>query len=365
MIFIMVRLWPRIYCKVDPKTQRGFVVPRIVRPGETLSSTQYERRAGGKGANQAVAIAKAGAKVSLSACIGQDGTWIMRILKDAGVNTEEVSKSESVRYMNIGTLTKLNWLLYYVGTYRTRCNPSHSWRRELYSWVWDCLPLSQSIHVSFVVLYRGANYVQRPVESMTNTPFTHCLLQNEIPLVITTSILSHAKAANLTTIFNPSPILSDQEIYKFPWKAVDWLVVNEGEARALVNAFSETLLPLTSHPSTHSSEGAQTDIPLVSLITQLRSTVKVFDTVNFVCTLGAAGVTIFFASGNTIDIPALNVSGSVVDTTGAGDCFTGYFVAGLMECGSKNSDLKDEEVERIATMAVKVCCIPHFFFITL
>ena len=32
----------------------------------------------------------------------------MRILKDAGVNTEEVSRSESVRYMNIGTLTKLN-----------------------------------------------------------------------------------------------------------------------------------------------------------------------------------------------------------------------------------------------------------------
>ena len=148
MIFIMVRLWPRIYCKVDPKTQRGFVVPRIVRPGETLSSTQYERRAGGKGANQAVAIAKAGAKVSLSACIGQDGTWIMRILKDAGVNTEEVSKSESVRYMNIGTLTKLNWLLYYVGTYRTRCNPSHSWRRELYSWVW--LPPTISINSRFI-----------------------------------------------------------------------------------------------------------------------------------------------------------------------------------------------------------------------
>lgn len=55
----------------------NYIVPNIVHPGQTLSSTKYERRAGGKGANQAVAIAKAGGTVSLCGAIASDGTWML------------------------------------------------------------------------------------------------------------------------------------------------------------------------------------------------------------------------------------------------------------------------------------------------
>lgn len=61
-----------------------------MRPGETLSSTQFERRAGGKGANQAVAIAQAGAHVTLIGAIGIDGDWLLRDLASLGVDTTKV-----------------------------------------------------------------------------------------------------------------------------------------------------------------------------------------------------------------------------------------------------------------------------------
>ena len=63
---------------------------QIVRPGETISSTHFERRPGGKGANQAVAIAKALAgsargKVDLQCCVGEDGRWVINQLEELGV----------------------------------------------------------------------------------------------------------------------------------------------------------------------------------------------------------------------------------------------------------------------------------------
>ena len=59
-----------------------------MRPGETISSTKFERRPGGKGANQAVAIAKAlgaSGKVDIECCIGEDGRWLLRELEETGV----------------------------------------------------------------------------------------------------------------------------------------------------------------------------------------------------------------------------------------------------------------------------------------
>jgi len=64
------------------------VVKEIVRPGETVSSSHFERRPGGKGANQAVAIAQAlgtSGKVDLECCVGEDGRWLLRELEKMGV----------------------------------------------------------------------------------------------------------------------------------------------------------------------------------------------------------------------------------------------------------------------------------------
>lgn len=63
-----------------------FHLPHIVRPGETISSTSLTRGAGGKGANQALAAARAGGDVVLEGYIGEDGTWVREMLKENGVD---------------------------------------------------------------------------------------------------------------------------------------------------------------------------------------------------------------------------------------------------------------------------------------
>ena len=66
-------------------------VQDVVRPGQTISSTNFERRGGGKGANQAAAVARAGGAVSLVGAVGEDGTWLVRDLEGYGVSTANVS----------------------------------------------------------------------------------------------------------------------------------------------------------------------------------------------------------------------------------------------------------------------------------
>lgn len=61
-----------------------------MRPGETISSHGLSKRAGGKGANQAVAVAKAGASADLVGAVGEDGAWVKELLRESGVNVEGV-----------------------------------------------------------------------------------------------------------------------------------------------------------------------------------------------------------------------------------------------------------------------------------
>ena len=68
-----------------------FHLPHIVQPGETISSTRYTKRAGGKGANQACAVAKAGVSVDMDGCIGEDGGWVRDLLGRDGVGTSRLN----------------------------------------------------------------------------------------------------------------------------------------------------------------------------------------------------------------------------------------------------------------------------------
>lgn len=72
----------------------NLAVKDIVRPGETISSESLVKRPGGKGANQAGALARAGAVVDLVGAVGQDGLWVRDELKDTGVNVEGISIAE-------------------------------------------------------------------------------------------------------------------------------------------------------------------------------------------------------------------------------------------------------------------------------
>ena len=64
------------------------IVAHIVRPGETLASHGHESRVGGKGANQAVAVARAGGRVQFYGAVGQDGGWIRERMSGYGVGGE-------------------------------------------------------------------------------------------------------------------------------------------------------------------------------------------------------------------------------------------------------------------------------------
>lgn len=69
-------------------------VPHMPAPGETLPVTGYERFLGGKGANQSIAIAKAGGNVRHIGAVGTDGGWALEKLQGAGVGTDHVAKTE-------------------------------------------------------------------------------------------------------------------------------------------------------------------------------------------------------------------------------------------------------------------------------
>jgi ribokinase len=75
-----------------------FRVDRLPRPGETVAGGRYQRHGGGKGANQAVAAARAGANVRFVGAVGDDelGTEALSELEQEGVEVAQVVRLDSV-----------------------------------------------------------------------------------------------------------------------------------------------------------------------------------------------------------------------------------------------------------------------------
>ena len=65
-----------------------------MRTGETISSHAYENRIGGKGANQAIAIVRAGGTVQFYGIIGKDGIWIKDSLVNYGIDVSGIIVSD-------------------------------------------------------------------------------------------------------------------------------------------------------------------------------------------------------------------------------------------------------------------------------
>ena len=130
----------------------------------------------------------------------------------------------------------------------------------------------------------------------------------------------------MTTIFNPSPMLSPTELRKFPWVTVTWLIVNEGELNDLLDAFG---LPVSCDGSVRARAGKG--------VAALHNCRQFPQAVSIICTLGEHGIICLESPEKSSEQPnimyleAEYLERPVKDTTGAGDCFAGYFVAGLME----------------------------------
>ncbi|MFC5738853.1 ribokinase [Sinirhodobacter huangdaonensis] len=69
-------------------------LPHLPAPGETLAALSYSVGLGGKGANQSVALARAGADVRHIGAVGADGLWMVARLTEAGVDCAAVSEVE-------------------------------------------------------------------------------------------------------------------------------------------------------------------------------------------------------------------------------------------------------------------------------
>ena len=76
----------RVLCFGSLNIDHVYQVEQIAHAGETVASSGYALFAGGKGANQSAALARAGAPVSHAGMVGPDGDWLVDRLAREGVD---------------------------------------------------------------------------------------------------------------------------------------------------------------------------------------------------------------------------------------------------------------------------------------
>ena len=245
-----------------------FRVPSLPAPGETLLATDMVVLPGGKGGNQALAAARAGAPVHMAGAVGDDGLGhiaIAGLLAD-GVNTEAVALSEQPT----GTAS--------INVDRDGENA--------------------------IVVFRGANadasHTQLARANLQTGDLL--LLQMEIPVNEMVRAIDHANAVSAGIVWNLAPM---QSVELELLRRVSVIVVNEIELMQLGQHLG---LPTDHDTATSLSDVAQ----------QTGNSV--------VLTLGARGC-LANHHGEQIAIPALAIN--PIDTVGAGDAFCGAFAAAL------------------------------------
>jgi len=174
-----------------------YQVPHFVQPGETLPSTQLTTGLGGKGANQSVAIAKAGMAVSHVGRVSKTDHWAVEMMSSAGVdmtNTKIVEEPSGHAIIQVDD------------------NGENA-----------------------IVLHGGANqgFTRQKLEDIfvSNRDADMLLLQNETNLI--EDAIELARTLNIKIAFNPAPMTS--EISELPLQYIDTLIVNRGEAEILTN----------------------------------------------------------------------------------------------------------------------------------
>jgi ribokinase len=149
-------------------------------------------------------------------------------------------------------------------------------------------------------------------------------------------------------------MLSPAQIRAFPWDKVDWLLINEGEADALYRGSQGS----TAHKDSQTASTTSVKDGVASLLASL----DIFNNTNIVCTLGADGVLAYPRRSDGKEMtpvyrPAATLQGDFRDTTGAGDCFTGYFVAGLMwypPDARLGKDISEDDISRLLEFSNQV-----------
>lgn len=239
--------------------------PRVPAPGETLLGRDFARYPGGKGANQAVAAARAGgAETRMLVALGQDANAqpLEASLRDAGVACTVVRSGQPTGVALI------------------------------------CVADDGE---NAIIVASGANAALQATDLPALDDVACLLLQLESPLDATVAWARAAKAAGVRVVLNAAPV-PQSGVPRALLDAVDVLVVNEGELAAIAGAGGAA-----AERGLH-VQLAQVGVPCV------------------VVTLGARGAVA--RDGERWHLqPGFPVD--VVDTTGAGDTFCGALAAGL------------------------------------
>ncbi|HYW56237.1 MAG TPA: ribokinase [Polaromonas sp.] len=241
---------------------------RLPQPGETVNGGELRQWTGGKGANQAVAASRLGARVELIAAVGADenGATALATLRREGV---DVAMVRTVPGVATGV----------------------------------AMVLVDRAGANAIALAAGANHALLPEHLEAHR---QCIEQAAV-LVVQLEILPEtvayaieiAHAAGVPVLLNPAPVVS---LPPALLRKVSVLVPNEHEARLLANEFG--LAAFTAKELLQT--GAQSCI----------------------VTLGEQGIEMANATVNWASQPE---AVKAVDTTGAGDTFIGAFAVGLAE----------------------------------
>lgn len=251
-------------------------VDHFVRPGETLSSLELNMFCGGKGLNQSIAFARSGMETYHAGAVGRG---------DSDMLLETLGEA--------GVHTEF---------IRKKDGPSG-----------HAIIQTTAQGENSILLYGGAN--QRITREDADFVLGHfsegdvLVLQNEINEI--PYIMGKAKALGMMIVLNPSP--ADERVLCLPLGDVDYLIVNEVEGAAIGKV------------SRWDEEGI------------LRELTGRFPRARIVVTLGGKG-SVYGYEGKVCRQPVFPVK--AVDTTAAGDTFTGFFMGSILGGSSVEEALK-------------------------
>ncbi|MDE2384527.1 MAG: ribokinase [Alphaproteobacteria bacterium] len=239
--------------------------------GETILGSKFGLGPGGKGSNQSVAAARAGAKVTFISRVGKDtfGDAALAMYAKEGI-TARIPQDE------------------------------HHATGAAYIFLEEGTGGNAIIVVPGAAGQVGLADVEANRDVITSSAVF--MVQLETPVETALAGLKLAKGAGVTTIFNPAPAAKlGDEIYRYS----DYCTPNESEAAALTGVAVTDIASARKAADVLLSKGVGTAL----------------------ITLGAQG-SLLHGQGISVHIPIFS-AGKVVDTTGAGDAFNGGFAAAL------------------------------------
>lgn len=236
--------------------------------GETLVGHSFQVNAGGKGLNQAIAVAKMGGDVSFIGCVGEDsgGEMLLGELRENGVAFDGIKSADASTGSAIIAVVNGD---------------------------------------NFIIINPGANAMLTPkaIEKYADViqECEYCVMQLEIPIESVMKVCEIAKRSGTKIVLNPAPYKKlPEELFSY----VDYLIPNEYEAKDITGIYPDT------------EESCKN-----ALLKLLGMGVK-----TAIITLGERGC-VYNDDDNIIFSPA--VKATAVDTTSAGDTFVGAVVSKL------------------------------------